>query len=403
MHAALGSEKYNVGDVPTYSYLLPWRDDASRRLLDEQLAQLNAQRTSARTALLIHGHTHVPYLAVQRRGGTSHELGPIRYGEWRALAEFQAVLINSGSVGQPRNSDPRVHAAYGILDTANCAFMFRRVFYDSERTRLKMAELNYDRDPIRLSSRAITQPARCATAMPCGWSGNEPIAPNRGVGNQSCEWIGLIFMTIRPAGICTRRTTPKPRWQWVTVLLLLSLLGARTPVHGQEGSPLSAPKPLDVILLIDSSPSTGDTDPKGWRISASRFLLDYLQATSQVLRVNYRAGVANFGGRIGATTPLRLLEGGIVQGTIVSETISYTDFRPPLDWALREFRARSFGVGNAMAVILFTDGNPQLTQQPLTVAPEGALFYGTALSGRCQRTGVFPAWSRKCRMPASPC
>lgn len=148
VHASLGNEKYNVGDVPD-SYLLPWRDDADRRLLDEQLAQLNAQRAPARTAVLIHGHTHVPYLAVQRRGGTPHELGPIRYEEWQALAEFQAVLINPGSVGQPRNSDPRVHAAYGILDTANCAFMFRRVFYDSERTRLKMAELNYDRDLIR--------------------------------------------------------------------------------------------------------------------------------------------------------------------------------------------------------------------------------------------------------------
>ena len=110
-------------------------------------------------------------------------------------------------------------------------------------------------------------------------------------------------MTIRPAGICTHRTTPKPRWQWVTVLLLLlSLLGGSAPANGQESGPLSAPKPLDVILLIDSSPSTRETDRSGWRISASRFLLDYLQATSQVLRVNYRAGVANFGGRMGAAS-----------------------------------------------------------------------------------------------------
>ncbi|MFZ1598833.1 MAG: vWA domain-containing protein, partial [Anaerolineae bacterium] len=189
-------------------------------------------------------------------------------------------------------------------------------------------------------------------------------------------------MTIRPAGICTHRTTPKPRWQWVTVLLLLlSLLGGSAPANGQESGPLSAPKPLDVILLIDSSPSTRETDRSGWRISASRFLLDYLQATSQVLRVNYRAGVANFGGRMGATTPLRLLEGGIVQGTIVSETVSYTDFRPPLDWALREFRARSFGVGNAMAIILFTDGNPQLTDQRLAAEQKAQYFTGQPLAG----------------------
>ena len=189
-------------------------------------------------------------------------------------------------------------------------------------------------------------------------------------------------MTLRPAVCRTRRVTSKPHWRWVNLLLLfLCLLGASAPARGQEAADPAAPKPLDILLLIDSSPSSHETDPQGLRINAAKFLLDYLQATAQVLRVNYRAGVANFGGRVGDTTPLRLLEGGIVQGEIVSQTISYTDFRPPLDWALRELRARSFGVGNQMAVILFTDGNPQLTSDALTVQQKQAYFEGQPLAG----------------------
>ncbi len=148
VHAALGNEWYNVGDVAA-SYLMPWRHAEPRQILDGQFEQLNAQRAPGRTAVLIHGHTHIPYLAVQRSGDDHHELAPIRYGEWQPLTDFQAVFINPGSVGQPRNSDPRVHAAYGILDTSACAFMFRHVPYDAERTRLKMAELDYDLNLIR--------------------------------------------------------------------------------------------------------------------------------------------------------------------------------------------------------------------------------------------------------------
>jgi diadenosine tetraphosphatase ApaH/serine/threonine PP2A family protein phosphatase len=47
-------------------------------------------------------------------------------------------LLNPGSVGQPRDSDP--HAAYLLLDTEAQRARFRRVAYDVEQTQSEMRE-----------------------------------------------------------------------------------------------------------------------------------------------------------------------------------------------------------------------------------------------------------------------
>ena len=165
------------------------------------------------------------------------------------------------------------------------------------------------------------------------------------------------------------------------LLIVLAILFSPGSVVVQGKQPSTGTKPLDIILLLDSSPSTRTTDPNNLRISAARFLLDYLEATSQVLGVNYRAGVVNFGARIGETVPLRPLQGGVVRDALVAEEIPYTDFRPALDFALKEFRSRSFGTNNIMAVILFTDGNPQLTANPLSVQDKVHYFRGEKIEG----------------------
>jgi diadenosine tetraphosphatase ApaH/serine/threonine PP2A family protein phosphatase len=46
------------------------------------------------------------------------------------LDRNQRLAINVGSVGQPRDKDPR--AAYGIYDTEQHSFTLRRVAYDLE-------------------------------------------------------------------------------------------------------------------------------------------------------------------------------------------------------------------------------------------------------------------------------
>lgn len=71
------------------------------------------------------GHTHVPRLAWQRHGAP-HNADPREQFTWPADAE--AVLINPGSVGQPRDGDPR--AAFATVDLEARRLDVHRVAYD---------------------------------------------------------------------------------------------------------------------------------------------------------------------------------------------------------------------------------------------------------------------------------
>ncbi len=95
------------------------------------------------------GHTHVPIIfqLVHMEFGEFCELvqpsleGPIPLGEHR-------LIINPGSVGQPRNGDPR--ASYAILDIEHLTIEYRRVSYAVEETQDRMEKF---RLPMRLISR----------------------------------------------------------------------------------------------------------------------------------------------------------------------------------------------------------------------------------------------------------
>lgn len=158
VHAALDDEsdkeqarRMNIGDVPRLSYIMPWNTVEHRAIRRQQYHYLCSFAGDEEcTKVLIHGHTHVPYIEAKVWNTDLWTLLPIRYGIPQPLASFEAVLINPGSVGQPRNGDPMVHAAYGILDTQGTTFEFRRVPYNSEPTRLAMGRLNYDISLIRL-------------------------------------------------------------------------------------------------------------------------------------------------------------------------------------------------------------------------------------------------------------
>jgi diadenosine tetraphosphatase ApaH/serine/threonine PP2A family protein phosphatase len=85
--------------------------------------------------IVLVGHSHVP-LQVQLRGD-GLDGGLAADGTELELAGTRSVL-NPGSVGQPRDGDPR--AAYLLLDLDTQTATFRRVEYDIERTQAQMAE-----------------------------------------------------------------------------------------------------------------------------------------------------------------------------------------------------------------------------------------------------------------------
>lgn len=95
-------------------------------------AQARATLDLAKTAHCCHGHTHVP--AVFRSDGRIARHVDLPLG--RPLALDGRYLINPGSVGQPRDGDPR--AAYAVLDTHGGSITFRRATYDVATTQRRI-------------------------------------------------------------------------------------------------------------------------------------------------------------------------------------------------------------------------------------------------------------------------
>jgi len=97
--------------------------DEDHYVFDDQDASRAAESASRRICLF--GHTHVTAVFATAQDPV------VPSGAWDdelRLPEAAPVLINVGSVGQPRDGDPR--AAYGVLDEARGTIRLRRVPYD---------------------------------------------------------------------------------------------------------------------------------------------------------------------------------------------------------------------------------------------------------------------------------
>lgn len=81
----------------------------------------------------LHGHTHIPVL--WRR--TDDELELVRADDGTQIGlDERVVLANPGSVGQPRDGDPR--ASYLVYDTERGVLTWHRVTYDVAATQEAM-------------------------------------------------------------------------------------------------------------------------------------------------------------------------------------------------------------------------------------------------------------------------
>ncbi|HET9756836.1 MAG TPA: metallophosphoesterase family protein [Candidatus Limnocylindrales bacterium] len=138
-------ERLMIGDM-TLVHGSP-RDPLREYITDSEVAAANLG--VLQTTHGLHGHTHVPVAwsatpdgvtLVQARDTTALELGTSR------------TLLNPGSVGQPRDGDPR--AAYLVLDLEVGRVTWHRVVYDIE--------------PVQAGIRAAGLPVRLAARLAIG-------------------------------------------------------------------------------------------------------------------------------------------------------------------------------------------------------------------------------------------
>jgi diadenosine tetraphosphatase ApaH/serine/threonine PP2A family protein phosphatase len=126
------------------------RDPIWEYILHAQTACTNFAHLKTPHCLV--GHTHVPIQF--SLADDEHICDLERFPENRPRAFGQRrVIINPGSVGQPRDGDAR--ASYAILDTEELTLEYRRVSYDIKKTQ-------------RLMHRAKL-PSRNITRLSYGW------------------------------------------------------------------------------------------------------------------------------------------------------------------------------------------------------------------------------------------
>lgn len=113
-------------------------------LVDEATATANFAHFA--TDLCLVGHSHVALYAELARGQRRADLFLLAPGATLDLNLSSAParrIVNPGSVGQPRDQDPR--AAYAILDTGQGTITAHRVAYDIAATQQQMADVGLPR------------------------------------------------------------------------------------------------------------------------------------------------------------------------------------------------------------------------------------------------------------------
>ncbi len=118
-------------------------------ILTPSIAQSNFAYFSTPYCLV--GHTHVPVIyrlaEGEEEGQRCQALIPAQ-DQFIRLEGPHRLILNPGSVGQPRDSDPR--ASYALLDTEDDIWLYRRLPYPIELTQAKMREAGL---PERLIAR----------------------------------------------------------------------------------------------------------------------------------------------------------------------------------------------------------------------------------------------------------
>jgi diadenosine tetraphosphatase ApaH/serine/threonine PP2A family protein phosphatase len=133
--AHLPAGPLQVDEVIEICHGTPFDEDA---YVFDSLDAIRALQHASRPVCLF-GHTHVPMVVYLDRGELAYD--DVADGAVVSLRAGARYLVNPGSVGQPRDGDPR--AAYAIVDTDRREILFRRVAYDvaHAQERIRQADL----------------------------------------------------------------------------------------------------------------------------------------------------------------------------------------------------------------------------------------------------------------------
>lgn len=116
-------------------------------ILDPQTAQMNFLAFDTEYCLV--GHSHLPLAFYLPNEDARAEIVSIPWD--RSLELKPRMILNPGSVGQPRDMDPR--AAYALLDTEKNEWKAVRIEYDVEQVQRRMMEAGLpERQALRLMS-----------------------------------------------------------------------------------------------------------------------------------------------------------------------------------------------------------------------------------------------------------
>jgi predicted phosphodiesterase len=130
--AALPQGPANVDDLVEICHGSPFDEDA---YIFDELDAVRALKTAVRP-LCLFGHTHYP-VTFELSEGSFESFGPSASAEAELTLKTGAqYLVNPGSIGQPRDGDPR--AAYAIVDTAQRKVELYRLKYPVEEAQAKV-------------------------------------------------------------------------------------------------------------------------------------------------------------------------------------------------------------------------------------------------------------------------
>jgi predicted phosphodiesterase len=121
------------------------REPVWEYILEPIVASLNFSHFETPYCLVGHTHQPVVYELLNEQGDTDM-VAPV-YRQMRSLNGHR-VIINPGSVGQPRDQNP--DAAYAILDVERNIWEHRRIAYDIASVQKRMAQADM---PERLIAR----------------------------------------------------------------------------------------------------------------------------------------------------------------------------------------------------------------------------------------------------------